>query len=153
MKIVGRRFWTWMSVWALAFFAKGDLTAGPQEKGTAQVTNGTSSTKHKVPLLKTRSHADVTTNVGTGMSKAAIGEKRDYSRVTAADKTSPILKMGSSNPRVGGKTPSTLQSERLKTTSATAASTNAGMHKVALDASSKDQAKTTSKTHTHKVHK
>ncbi len=55
MKIVGRRFWTWMSLWALAFFVKGDLTAGPQEKGTGQVTDGTSNTRHKVPLLKTQS--------------------------------------------------------------------------------------------------
>jgi hypothetical protein len=55
MKIVGRRFWTWMSVWALTFFVKGDLTAGPQERGAGQVTDGTSNTKHKVPLLKTQS--------------------------------------------------------------------------------------------------
>ena len=53
MKIVGRRFWTWMSVWALSFLVKGDMFAAHQEK--PKVTEGGTGTPHNVPLLKTQS--------------------------------------------------------------------------------------------------
>jgi hypothetical protein len=55
MKIVGRRFLTWMSVWALSFLVKGELAAAPQDRPTESVTSGTPNTGHKVPLLKTQS--------------------------------------------------------------------------------------------------
>lgn len=148
MKIVGRRFWTWMSVWALTFFVKGDLTAGPQEKATGQVTDGTSNTKHKVPLLKTQSSLKT-----SGAGKWSPALKTQYSKISPADKTSPESKTGSSNTRVGGKTSPTLESERLKTTSGTPNLTSATHNKVAADASSKDAAKMSSKTHAHKFHK
>lgn len=46
MRIVGKRFWTWMSVWVLSFFIKGELIAEHQEQSTTQEATSTSH-QHK----------------------------------------------------------------------------------------------------------
>ena len=135
MKIAGSRLFTWMSVWLLSFFVKGDLLANPQEKPTSQVTDGASKTKHKVPHFKTQ-------------VRKAGGEQ---------DKTSPLSKTGPSDPRNPAPAdqygparskstiPSAAQSEIVDKTSGKTI-----IQKSAADGTSKDAAKMTSK---HRLHK
>jgi len=86
MKVVGRRFWTWMGVWVLSFFVKGDLLASPQEKPTTgQVTEGTTTNTHKVPRLKTQAV----------FPKTPSGRKVT-DKTSSIDKTSPEITVNKS---------------------------------------------------------
>ena len=49
MRVAGKRFWTWMSVWMVSFFFKGELSASPRQDPKTQDPTTTSSHKHKVP--------------------------------------------------------------------------------------------------------
>ena len=50
MRVVGKKFWTWMSLWMFSFFIKGELNAGqPQESTTQDPT--TTTQNHNVPRL------------------------------------------------------------------------------------------------------
>ena len=51
MKIVGRRFWTWMSVWVFSLFWKGETSARLQEKADPQQSIESTHKEHKVPSL------------------------------------------------------------------------------------------------------
>jgi len=58
MRVVGQRFWTWMSVWVLSFFVKGELTASPSgelDNHEASSTQGGQQTKTLTPDLKRNS--------------------------------------------------------------------------------------------------
>jgi hypothetical protein len=132
MKVVGRRFWIWMSVWALSFFVKGDLLSSPQEKPAGQVTEGTSNSKHNVPTLKTAS--------GKVFPK---GQR-------VVDKTSLLYKSGLKTGKVtpnlssGGDRPT----ESYKTTSGLKTTSKSGGQE-----NPTESFKTASKTHAHKTPK
>ena len=126
MNVVGRRFWTWMGVWALSFFVKGDLLSSPQEKPASQVTEGTSNTRHKVPRLKT-----ATGKVSPGL-KTQGGNKPDFKLSNATSKVGKVT----SNISSGGDRPT----ESLKTLS------SGGDRPT-------ESLKTASKTHAHKTPK
>jgi hypothetical protein len=50
MRVVGRKFWTWMSLWMFSFFIKGELDAGQPQESQAQDPS-TTTQQHHVPKL------------------------------------------------------------------------------------------------------
>ena len=99
MRIIGRRFWTWTSVWVFSFLAGRELTSAAQEK---PATSGSSTVvgekrdsrsqtigkrEHKTALKTQAGGSPVRPMVGTGMSKSTL---KSQSGGTATSKIAPM---------------------------------------------------------------
>ncbi len=93
MKIVGKRFWTWMSVWVLSFFIRGEMASAHQDRPHESVAtsdqNKTTSKTHKVPTADFTRHKSGSGSSGTNL-------KTDWVKGSSqARKTEYIKKEGS----------------------------------------------------------
>jgi hypothetical protein len=97
MKVAGRQFWMWVSVWALSMFARGDSTLRAQVQSAPkssimsprdpQITtdNGHKVNTHKVPRK----------GMATGSLGRHVGPvKKNTSQTTAADSPTESNKSG-----------------------------------------------------------
>jgi hypothetical protein len=90
MRVVGQKFWMWMSLWIFAPFANGGLGAGqPQEKktpasaATVNPERHTTSGQDTPKKDDTKNKTKVTPSRKTEASKTApVFPKRDASKVT-----------------------------------------------------------------------
>ena len=95
MTIVGRRFWTWVSVWVLSIFWKGEFSAHPATDPLDQQDVTIQHKQHNVPALVPgvgKFHAAVTqkgrehkinTNIDKSNSRSTevVNEKRSSTKV------------------------------------------------------------------------
>lgn len=91
MRIVGKRFWTWMSVWVLSFFVKGELVAEHQEPSTTQEVTSTANqhkshkvgsdfkkgSQHKVPSPMYTRHKKLENQVVSEKRNSGLYDKRN----------------------------------------------------------------------------
>ncbi len=83
MKILGKRFWTWMSVWAISFFVRGEMAgARPNPSSPQEATSTTNQNKtankvtHKIPTPEFTRHKE-----GSGKAGLDIKKGSEHGRV------------------------------------------------------------------------
>lgn len=105
MRIVGKRFWTWMSVWVLSFFVKGELVAEHPEQLTTQESTSTTHQhkSHKAGLdIKKGSQHKMPSPMYTRHKKAENQTVREKMNSGLYDKRKDKATFkGSSTPEIG----------------------------------------------------
>jgi hypothetical protein len=147
MRIVGKRFWTWMSVWALSLFVRGEMVAGPREQATTQESSSTTNSGHKVStganFIKKSEHKIRSKGSAKGVSTDVVSEKMNTQGLKTTTSSKTVQADASSK-------------DAAKMTSGVAKTTDALTLKqkvLRADGSSKDPAYMTAKVHRHKIHK
>ncbi len=92
MKIIGKRFWTWMGVWVFGLFVKGEVVAAyTRYKITKDVVNE----KTNSPLHDTRGYnvpPDAITVKQTGKTGGTAGLRTDAGSKDPVKRSSKTLK-------------------------------------------------------------
>lgn len=77
MKILGKRFWTWMSVWAISFFVRGELaTAHPADANPQEATSSSGvHAHHKIPAAEYSKHKVESGKMNPHFNKQSLESK------------------------------------------------------------------------------
>lgn len=116
MKIVGKRFWIWMGVWALSLFVRGEMAARPTSSNQQEATATSSQHKsHKVPSPAYTRHKLGTQDIHEKTSSGLYDKRKG--KVTHKVSTTPEIGKTSSGARLkadaGSKDPAYMMMHKV----------------------------------------